>query len=343
MVLSPSFLAALVLAVAGLVIPVQAQSTDGPLASQAPGVRDLIDGNAKLRAELDRGAAEEQLWLAAQIEEAHERFNRLDTEFDRLQYRVSESGMGRASGVLLSAIARQLPSRTQLGLERRARQELVAEMELRRIQREDELALLRETELDHLVERRALLEDLHRLDEDRLAQLELWCQAERGYAALVLEASAFAGEHLIWVRTRTDPSLPSLTHAWDSLKWMLGAEEWSAGLVAVGRVLFRLPLVPFVWTLLGLSLLALRRRLTRLVLHSGVLVRSFRTDRLRHTVIVVVADLLRSAGPPALMMALSSALVAPSGQPEVVIACAIGLTKAAPLVWVLGLTGNGAR
>ncbi|MDF1798356.1 MAG: mechanosensitive ion channel [Planctomycetota bacterium] len=138
---------------------------------------------------------------------------------------------------------------------------------------------------DLVVTHRALLDDL---TEDLGKLVASLLESERLHAELLAETMAyrtFIEERILWVPSLSGGVVPSPGDAVEGLAWLVSPTGWVGTMDKAHRSITEGPGKTAIWLLALLGLLGARRPLRRSLRERSELVRSYRKDSYRHTIL----------------------------------------------------------
>lgn len=277
-----------------------------------PLVRDLIQQNAILTEAL--GASTQRLsGLSEELTRVEAERKRIEDEYRGAKQRLEAAGLTRALGQMLLDQRNQLPDQRQYRGQIRARENQIADATLRQIRYREEDRQLRDPDryleelaltepavqakpvrselLEGLKQRRNLLSQVIKSEDDYIRQL-----GELNYAAeqVVLAARGyedFLSENLLWVRSAAAVDLETLTNLPAALGWLVSVDGWTEVVLALGE---RLRHSPLFWAglVLNLGLLWKNPALRRAIRARAEPLRRVRNDSIRFTLEAIGLTLL---------------------------------------------------
>ncbi|MGQ9660105.1 MAG: mechanosensitive ion channel domain-containing protein [Thermochromatium sp.] len=268
-----------------------------------PLIRDLIRQNAILTEALGE-SAQRLSGLSEELAQLEAEYKRIEDEYRGAKQRLEVAGLTRALGQVLLDQRNQLPDLRQYRGQIRARENQIADATLRQIRYREEERQLRDLDryleelaltepavraedvrpglLEALKQRRNLLRQVIKSEDDYIRQLgELNFAAEqvvrvtRGY-------ESFLAENLLWVRSAAAMDRETLANLPAALAWLISMDGWSEVTLALGE---RLRHSPVFWLglLLVLGLIWKNPALRRAIRARAEPLRQVRTDRIRFT------------------------------------------------------------
>ena len=314
-----------------------------------PLIRDLIRQNAILTGAL--GESTQRLsGLSEELAQLEAEYKRIEDEYRGAKQRLEVAGLTRALGQVLLDERNQLPDPRQYRNQIRERENRIADATLRQIRyREeerqlsdlnrylDELALtepavqaktVRPELLEALKQRRNLLRQVIKSEDDYIRQL-----GELNYAAeqVVRVASgydAFLAENLLWVRSAAAVDLETLKNLPAALGWLVSVDGWTEVVLALGE---RLRHSPLFWLGLAVNLMLLWKNpaLRRAIRARAEPLRRVRTDSIHFTLEAIGLTLIAALPAAFLFWLVGQQLMVSSAATAYTRALGAGLSQVA--------------
>lgn len=277
-----------------------------------PLIRDLIRQNAVLTGAL--GESTQRLsGLSEELARVEAEYKRIEDEYRGAKQRLEAAGLTRALGQVLLDQRNQLPDQRQYRGQIRARENLIADATLRQIRYREEDRQLRDLDryleelaltepavrakdvrpelLEALRQRRNLLRQVIKSEDDYIRQL-----GELNYAAEQVVRVArgyddFLAENLLWVRSAAAVDLETLKNLPAAVTWLVSVDGWTEVVLALGERLRHSPLF-WLGLVLGLGLIWRNPALRRAVRARAEPLRRVRTDSIHFTLEAIGLTLL---------------------------------------------------
>lgn len=299
-------------------------------AGQHPLLQDLAQRNTTLTGDLTEVTANLDQ-IGNKREKALTETKRLADEFRSTRQRLEITGLTQALGQVLIDRRQKLPDQRAYLKEAKAREQALADANLRQIRYNEERLRLRDLEgyLDNLTsnleqpapgdlreklrdlaqQRRDLLEKAAGADEAYLHALSDLDYASNQLQHIVERYDAYLDERLLWVRSGPRVNLATLKDLPAAIGWLVWPNNW----LEAARVLFHeAARSPLFW-LLSLSALLLlwkTRALRAAILATALPLRRVGTDRIGYTLQAIGLSLLLAIPWPLLLVTVGWQLAA---------------------------------
>jgi potassium-dependent mechanosensitive channel len=314
-----------------------------------PLIRDLIQQNAILTGAL--GESTQRLsGLSEELARVEAEYKRIEDEYRGAKQRLEAAGLTRALGQVLLDQRNQLPDQRQYRGQIRARENQIADATLRQIRYREEDRQLRDLDryldelaitepavqaktvrpelLEALKQRRNLLRQVIKSEDDYIRQL-----GELNYAAEQVVRVArgyedFLAENLLWVRSAAAVDLETLTSLPAAIVWLVSVEGWAEVVLALGE---RLRHSPLFWLGLAVNLMLLWKNpaLRRAIRARAEPLRRVRTDSIHFTLEAIGLTLLAALPAAFLFWLLGQQLMVSSAATAYTRALGAGLSQVA--------------
>lgn len=296
-----------------------------------PLVRRVILQNADVTQSLGQ-IAQQLEGLSKELAEVDAERKRIEDDFRGAKQRLDAVGLSKALGQVLIDRRNQLPDLRQYRRQIEDREDTIADATLRQIRyREEELKLrdlnryadeliaadpkaetpspeLRKELIEVLKQRKELLDQALKIEDDYIRQLGELNYASERVIQVAQNYDDFLAERLLWVRSAPLISLDTLTALPGAVAWMMSIDGW----LNVGSTLLeRLRHSAAFWLslaavgLLSWKLSALRRAIRA----NAEPLRRVRTDRIRFTLQAIGLTLLAALPLPLSMWLLGQQLL----------------------------------
>jgi potassium efflux system protein len=268
---------------------VKAASDKQAAAGKHPLIRQLAEQNAELTEELASAAADLDA-VQKRTEEVSLRAKLIEDGLRSAQERLEIAGMSRALGSFLAAERRQLPDARALQRKVMVREDAIGEAELRQVRYRDEQRRLSDIDgaVDQMVaalppdEQDAMRGELTELAKSRSELLDKALVANSAYVRALTELDFaqqrlgeaveayddWLAEHLMWIRSDPTMGLDSVANMGRELRAFFSAKNWANTEKSLWYAVTHAPYLSLI-VLVGVGLLAGRRRLRRLLLQTG--------------------------------------------------------------------------